>query len=101
MSFIVSHLHSNMVAMTRIQKRLGKTKKVVAPPTLQVGPAPFEHLTEEIMLSRESLLVILKSDIQFVVQQARYHSVEDLLCLICTITILYRIVGIFRGVIFS
>ena len=58
--------------MTRIRKRLDKGKQPVAPPTLQVGPAPFEHLTEEIMLSQDSLLVFLKSDIQFVVQQARY-----------------------------
>ncbi|CAI8058549.1 Ectopic P granules protein 5 homolog, partial [Geodia barretti] len=63
-------------AMTRIRKRLDKGKQPVAPPTLQVGPAPFEHLTEEIMLSQDSLLVFLKSDIQFVVQQASSHSTK-------------------------
>jgi hypothetical protein len=63
-------------AMTRIRNRLDKGKKPVAPPTLQVGPTPFEHLTEEIMLSRDSLIVILKSDIQFVVQQASSHSTK-------------------------
>ena len=66
------------VAMTRIRNRLDKGKKPVAPPTLQVGPAPFEHLTEEIMLSRDSLIVILKSDIQFVVQQARYIQMYNI-----------------------
>ena len=74
--------------MTRIRKRLDKGKQPVAPPTLQVGPAPFEHLTEEIMLSQDSLLVFLKSDIQFVVQQARYTHMLILmystLYLLCT-----------------
>ena len=58
-------------ALTRIQKRLEKCKQPVTPPTLHVSHTPFEHLTEDMLLS-DSLLVILKNDIQFVVEQARY-----------------------------
>ena len=62
---------TNILAMTRIQKRLKRRNDPKAPPTLQLSHTPFEHMTEEILLSQEALLAVLKSDIQFVVHQAR------------------------------
>ena len=43
----------------------------VSPPTFQQCHTPFSLLPENVLLSREALLAVIKTDMQFIVEQAR------------------------------
>ena len=65
------HTHTPAAAVTRIQKRLRKTVATVPPPPFVYCHAPFSLLSQDVLLSRDALLAVLRADVQFISDQAK------------------------------
>ena len=61
-----------MAAVTRIHKRLHKRAPPIPPPQFHCFTAPFSRLSEEELLSRDVLLAVILTDVQYIADQARY-----------------------------
>ena len=59
-------------AISRIQKRLSKKGTPAAPPPFCYCSAPFSLLSPDLLVSQNSLLGLVHTDIEYLKQQAKY-----------------------------